>query len=185
MKLTLGACCVILLALNVALIRQNRQLKRQAALPPPALELPAGTSVPELKGFDPSGKPIDLAYGKDPRKVLVLVYSPTCKFCAENWPQWWDLISSLDGNAVRPVAVDVTSSSTSDFVAEHRLNNVPVMNQIEPVSRIRYHFQITPQTMLVDPNGNVEKVWSGVLDSAALKELKKRTGSKQSAQASL
>jgi peroxiredoxin len=180
-NIALGACCVVLLAMNVALIRQNRQLKKQASLPPPALELPAGTAVPDLKGFDLSGKPVEVDYGKDSRKVLVLVYSPTCKFCAENWPRWWDLMSSLNRSAVRPVAVDVTSSSTQDFLAEHRLSDFPVMNQIEPTARIRYRFQLTPQTMLIDTDGKVEKVWSGVLDSSAVEELKRRTGSKQSA----
>lgn len=180
-NIALGACCVVLLGINIALVRQNRQLKAQASLPAPALELPAGMSVPDLKGFDLGGKPVELDYGKDPRKVLVLVYSPTCSFCAENWPRWWDLMSALNRDAVRPVAVDVTSSTTAVFLSEHKLNDFPVMNQVDPVARMRYRFQLTPQTILVDQSGKVEKVWSGVLNAAAVEELKQRTGATKAA----
>lgn len=182
-NVALGASCIVLLAMNVALLRQNRQLKAQISLPPPALELPAGTSVPDLKGYDLSGRPVELAYGKDVRKVLVLVYSPTCSFCTKNWPMWQDLLSGLNRGAVRPVAVDVTNSSTPAFLIEHRLNDLPVMTQVDPTARIRYRFQLTPQTILVDDTGKVEKVWSGVLDNAAVQELRQRTGSNAPASA--
>lgn len=182
-NIALGACCIALLAMNVALIRQNRQLKTQVSLPSPALEVPAGTSVPDLKGYDLSGRPVKLDYGKDPRKVLVFVFSPTCSFCTENWPKWWNLISALNREAVRPVAVDVTSSSTAVFVTEHRLKDVPVINQVDPPARIQYRLQLTPQTILIDQAGKVEKVWSGVLNSAAVEELKQRTGSNAPASA--
>jgi len=182
-NIALVACCIVLLAINIALVRQNQQLKAQVSLPPPTMQVSAGTKVPDLKGFDLGGKPVEVAYGQDPRKVLVLVYSPTCHFCDENWPRWWDLMSALDRNAVRPVAIDVTSSSTAVFLAEHRLNNVPMMNQVDPTARINYHFQLTPQTILIDPTGKVEKVWSGVLDHSALEELKQRTGTSKTASA--
>ena len=182
-NIALVACCIVLLAINIALVRQNQQLKAQVSLPPPTMQVSAGTKVPDLKGFDLGGKPVEVAYGQDPRKVLVLVYSPTCHFCDENWPRWWDLMSALDRNAVRPVAVDVTSSSTAVFLAEHRLTNVPMMNQVDPTARINYHFQLTPQTILVDPTGKVEKVWSGVLDHSAVEELKQRMGASKTASA--
>lgn len=180
-NIALGACCVVLLGINIALVRQNRQLKEQASLPSPVLEVQAGSSVPDLKGFDLGGKPVELDYGKDSRKVLVLVYSPTCSFCTQNWPNWWDLMSSLNHDAVRPVAVDVTSSTTAVFVTEHKLNDITVMNQVDPVAKMRYRFQLTPQTILVDSTGKVEKVWSGVLNSAAMDELRQRSGSNKPA----
>ena len=124
-NITLGACCLVLLGINIALVLQNRQLKAQISLPPPVLELPAGTNVPDLKGFDLGGKPIEVDYGKDRRKVLLLVYSPTCGFCAQNWPKWWDVMSSLNRDAVLPVAVDVTSTTTAVFVAELSWQDMP------------------------------------------------------------
>ena len=55
----LSACCVVLLAANIALIHQNSQLKAQLSLPPPVMEAAAGTLVPDLRGVDLEGKPVE------------------------------------------------------------------------------------------------------------------------------
>jgi|SRR5215471_10658917 len=171
------ACCLLLLGINFALLRQNRAMKTQLSAPPIGLEAEPGAAVPDLKGYDISGKPLAIGYGPDSRKVLVFVFSPTCSFCGENWPKWWDIMPALNRQAVRPVAVDVTATSTQAFLADHRLTDMPVMLQVDPVARIGYRIQITPQTILVDRDGRIEKVWSGVLNQSALVEIEKRTGS--------
>jgi len=170
---------------NVALIRQNRELKNQMSLPQAALEAAPGTQVPDLKGYDVDKKALALAYGQDPRKVLVLVFSPTCHFCDENWPRWRQLVPELDPDAVRPIEVDVTSTTTADFASQHQLGDVPVIVQVDPAARIGYRFQLTPQTILVDRHGKVEKVWSGVLNDSAMAEIKQRAGVKKSLSAVL
>ena len=60
-SIAIGSCCVALLVLNVALVRQNRQLKAQLSLPAPSLEVPVGTKLPDLKGFDLNGKPAGIS----------------------------------------------------------------------------------------------------------------------------
>lgn len=175
-------CSAVLLGLNLLLVRQNRQLKAQLALPPAAYELPTGSQVPDLNGFDFQGAPFRLAFGQDPRKALIFVYSPTCGFCAKNWPQWWKLMPGLDPASVRPVAVDVTSTSTAGFLIEHRLNGMPVLMQVEPNARMKYRFQLTPQTILVDSAGRVERIWSGVLSDGAVAELQQLAGSRKMSQ---
>jgi len=180
----ISACCVVLLAANVALIRQNRQLKEQLALPPPVLEAAAGAQMPDLRGVDLEGKPVEVLYGKDSRKVLVLVFSPTCPFCDQNWPKWQQVIASLDRSAVRPVLVDVTSTTTAGFVSQHQLSSLPVILKADPRATVDYHMHLTPQTILVDPNGKVEKVWTGVMTDSAVADLKQRTGGSKTASAS-
>jgi hypothetical protein len=170
---TLIACCVLLLGINIALIRQNRALKAQLSGPPAGLEVEPGAAVPDLKGFDMNGKPLSIDYQQDHRKVLVLVFSPTCRFCVENWPKWWGLVATLDRGAVRPVGVDITSSASTAFLAEHRMSDMPVILQVDPKSRVDYRFQITPQTILVNGSGRVEKAWSGVLDDTAVAEIER------------
>jgi AhpC/TSA family len=183
-KFAISGCCLLLLAVNIALIRQNQQLKAQLSLPPPALEASAGTQMPDLKGFGPDGKPVEVLYGKDPRKVLVLVFSPTCAFCEENWPKWERVISSLDRSMVRPVGVDVTSTAQAPFLAQHQLTGLPVFVKVDPTAVVNYRFQLTPQTILVDHAGKVEKVWTGVLNDSAVTELKQRLGGSKTASAS-
>jgi peroxiredoxin len=183
-SLAISACCVVLLGVNIALVRQNRQLKAQLSQPPPALELATGTQMPDMRGFDPDGKPVEVLYGKDPRKVLVFVFSPTCPFCEQNWPKWEQVISSLDRSAVRPVGVDVTSTSKAPFLSQHQLTGLPVFEKVEPKAMMNYHFQLTPQTILLDPDGKVEKVWTGVMTDSAVADLKLRMGGSKTASAS-
>jgi len=179
----ISGCCLLLLAANIDLIHQNSQLKARLALPPPQLEASLGAQMPDLKGFDLAGKPVEVSYGKDPRKVLVLVYSPTCPFCEQNWPKWEGMIASLDRSAVRPVAVDVTSTSSEGFVQQHRLASLPVFQKINPQATVSYRLQLTPQTILVDATGKVEKVWTGVLNDSAVADLKQRLGERKTATA--
>jgi len=180
-NVAISACCIILLATNIALIHQNRQLKAQLSQPPPALEAAAGTQMPDLRGFDPDGKPVEVLYGKDPRKVLVLVFSPTCAFCEQNWPKWEQVISSLDRGVVRPVGVDVTSTATAPFLTQHQLTALPVFLKVDPQATVNYRFQLTPQTILVDRAGKVEKVWTGVLNDSAVADLKQRLADSKTA----
>jgi peroxiredoxin len=180
-NVAISACCVVLLAANIALLRQNRQLKAQMSLPPPTLEAAAGAQMPDLKGFDPDGKPVEIDYGKDPRKVLVLVFSPTCPFCEQNWPKWEQVISSMDRSVVRPVGVDVTSTSKAPFLAQHQLTGLPVFEKVEPKVMMDYHFQLTPQTLLIDGDGKVEKVWTGVMNDSSVADLKQRLAGNKTA----
>jgi len=177
----LSACCVVLLAANIALIHQNSQLKAQLSLPPPAMEAAAGTQMPDLRGVDLAGKPVEVLYGKDSRKVLVLVFSPTCPFCDQNWPKWQQVISSLDRSAVRPVLVDVTSTTTAGFVSQHQLASLPVIVKADPKATVDYRMHLTPQTILVDSAGKVEKVWTGVLNDSSLAEIKQLASTNKTA----
>lgn len=180
----ISGCCLLLLAINIALILQNSRLKAQLSLPPPTLEAATGAQMPDLRGFDLAGKPVQVLYGKDQRKVLLLVYSPTCPFCDENWPRWQQLISSLNRSTVRPVAVDVTSTTSANFVSQHQLAELPVFQKVDPRDVVNYRFQLTPQTILLDHEGRVEKVWTGVLNDSAVAELKQRLGGSKTASAS-
>ena len=177
----ISACCLLLLVANVALIHQNSELKARLTLPPPALEAPAGTQVPSLRGVDLQGKPVEVLYGQDSRKVLVLVFSPTCPFCDQNWPRWQQMISGLDRSAVRPVAVDVTSTTTAGFISQHLPADLPVFLKVDPGITLDYRMQLTPQTILVDRAGKVEKVWTGVLNDSALADVQKRLGENKTA----
>ncbi|MGB8129883.1 MAG: hypothetical protein WCG81_08820 [Candidatus Angelobacter sp.] len=46
---------------------------------------------------------------------------------------------------------------------------------------MNYRFQLTPQTILVDRSGKVEKVWTGVLNDSAVADLELRMGGSKTA----
>jgi hypothetical protein len=76
------------------------------------------------------------------------------------------------------VLVDVTSTTTASFVSQHQLASLPVILKADPKATLDYRLHLTPQTILVDPNGKVEKVWTGVMTDSGVADLKQRTGSK-------
>jgi len=53
---------------------------------------------------------------------------------------------------------------------------MPVIAQADPKALVRYQFRLTPQTILVDAGGRVEKVWSGVLDASSVAEIERMAG---------
>jgi peroxiredoxin len=46
---------------------------------------------------------------------------------------------------------------------------------------LNYRFQLTPQTILLDPDGKVEKVWTGVMTDSSVADLKQRVGGSKTA----
>jgi peroxiredoxin len=48
---------------------------------------------------------------------------------------------------------------------------------------VDYRLQLTPQTILVDASGKVEKVWTGVLKDTDVSELKQRLSGSRAASA--
>jgi peroxiredoxin len=152
-----------LLVLNASLIIQNRSLRRAAGTRSAVLH--PGTIVPSLSGTDIDGQDFTLSYGKDPRKVVFLVFSPRCGICTKNMPNWKAMLQSLDRNAYRVIAVSIISEGVKEYVVQQNMTDVPIIAQIDPKSRVSYEMNVTPQTMLIDSRGKVEKLWIGQLSA--------------------
>jgi peroxiredoxin len=152
-----------LLALNASLIIQNRTLRASGSAGKRSTVLHPGSSVPSLSGTDIDGKNFTLDYGNDPRKVVILVFSPRCGFCTKNMPNWRAITQSLDRNSYRIVAVSIASEGVKDYVGQQKLTDVPIIAEVDPKSRVTYEMNVTPQTILIDSHGKVEKLWTGVL----------------------
>jgi hypothetical protein len=152
-----------LLLVNVMLVRQNKKLKVLAGRPDRALEIKPGTALPQLEGFDGNGVRHSIDYGQDPRKTVLLVLSPRCYACEENMPNWVAIVNGLDRRSFRLAAVSLQSEGFNEYASRHGINRVPVLTKIDPKYRVAYNLALTPQTILIDAGGKVEKVWTGLL----------------------
>jgi hypothetical protein len=152
-----------LLFVNVLLVQQNKKLKVLAGRPDRALEIKPRTAVPTLEGLDSDGASHRIDYGQDPRKTVLLVLSPRCQACEENMPNWEAIINGLDRRSFRLVAVSLQSEGFKEYAGRHGISQVPVLTKIDPKYRVAYNLALTPQTLLIDADGKVEKVWTGVL----------------------
>jgi peroxiredoxin len=153
----------LLLLVNVLLVQQNKKLKILARRPDRSLEIKAGTALPPLEGFDSDGNRQSVDYGHDPRKTVLLVLSPRCPACEENMPNWEAIINGLDRRSFRLAGVSLQSEGFKEFASRRGINQVPTLTKIDPRYRVAYNLALTPQTILIDAEGKVEKVWTGFL----------------------
>lgn len=174
----LAVLILTLLALNVSLVIQNRNLRTAGTAGTRSIALKEGAIVPELSGLGLDGNKITLNYQNDPRKAVMLVFSPSCSYCTDNMANWQAIAQSLDRKQYRIMAVSITTDGVKEYIDQHSLTDVPVIADVEPKSRVSYEMNVTPQTILIDAQGKVEKVWTGVLQNNERTEVEQFLGLK-------
>lgn len=176
--LLLTVLILTLLVLNVSLVVQNRKLRTAGAVGTRSVALKEGSVVPALSGLGLDGNKITLNYQNDPRKAVMLIFSPNCGYCTDNMPNWQAIAKSLDRKQYRILAVSTSNDGVKEYITEHSLPDVPVIADVEPKSRVSYEMNVTPQTILIDSQGKVEKVWTGVLQQDERTEVGRSLGLK-------
>jgi peroxiredoxin len=162
---------VALAVMNVMLLKQNRDAKAAISKASSSPVLSPGRSVPPLHGKTAAGDDMTISYGVDKRKTVLLVFSPGCGFCAENMPSWKRIVSSIDSNAFRMVAVSIVKDGAAQYLKSNDLLNIPSITDLDPGARVRYGMNITPETILIGSDGNVEKVWAGLIQDDDKQEI--------------
>jgi peroxiredoxin len=140
--------------------------------------LKAGKALPTLTGLDTEGRKLTFDYGSEPRKTVLLVFSPRCTYCTENMPNWNAIARGLDAKSFRVVAVSTVSEGVKEYVAEHEFKNVPIIADPDPKNRVSYEMNLTPQTVLIGPDGTAEKVWTGLIQGDERDEIEQYLGVK-------
>jgi len=161
----------VLLFVNVLLVQQNNRLKVLAGRPDRALEVKPGTALPSLEGLDRYGNRQSIGYGQDSRKTILLVLSPQCSACEENGPNLEAIINGLDRQSFRVAAVSLRSKGLNDYSSWRGFDQIPILTNIDPKYRVAYNLALTPQIILIDADGKVEKVWTGLLYGEAKQDV--------------
>lgn len=161
--LLLVAIGFILIIMNSLLIRQNEKLKARVSKLDRSLEIKPGKELPPLEGIDINGDKLAIAYGEDPRKTLLLVFSPNCRFCKENIGGWHEVLKRLDDNLVRVIGISINRDGAKEFAILHKLTDIPVMTEMDAAYRVSYNLNLVPQMILIGADGRVERVWTGKL----------------------
>lgn len=187
--LLIGMATLFMLA-NIFLIKQNLELKAMILETSGPLhntssptagrpaELEVGQTLTALNGVDINGQRTSVAYNQDLRKVVFLSFAPDCDVCEENMPNWEALAKGLDNKSYRVVAVSLVPTGVKEYISHYNLGSIPVLASIDSQDRVTYKLRFTPQTILVSPDGKVEKVWTGAIKGERRKELEKSLGIK-------
>lgn len=162
---------VVLAVTNLLLVRENRGLRALLSERQRSLEPQVGAVVASLSGHDLDGNGFTVDYGQDSRKTLVFVFSTKCRVCDRNWPYWQGIIRSVEKGSFRLVFVNLLSPLSADYIAKYNLARFSVIADLDPKHIVEYNLRLTPQTILINPNGVIEKVWTGVLRGERLEEV--------------
>jgi hypothetical protein len=155
---------VILLASNLALLKQNIELKSRVRLLSTATYLQPGETVPPLRGIGLAGEEVVIRYGPGAPTTVLLVFSPHCSWCRRNMPNWEALAKTARARDWRLVAVSTLPSEVAEYAVRYPfLRRIPIVAEIDPQDQLAYKLQGTPQTIVVSGYGVVERTWIGAL----------------------
>jgi hypothetical protein len=160
--LALGA---VLLLTNVALLKQNVELKSRTSGLRDAGFLQPGDSVPMLRGIGMGGEDVVIRYGPTTSKrTLLMVFSPLCSWCTRNMANWEAIVRATEGRSFRLVAVSTYGPGVAEYVAKHPvLQRAQVIAEIDARDQLTYKLKSTPQTLVIGGDGRIEKAWIGAL----------------------
>lgn len=161
------------IAANVLLLRTTHTLATEYEEYRGRDDLKPGCRLPALTGRDVTGAPLSVSYDGVAQSTVLLVFTPTCPYCKENWPAWSRLMSSARPEQTRIVAVDLSGKADAEYLRAQGLANVPVFTTVDYGSGAAYKLQRVPTTLLISAKGTVTQVWRGPLDESELATLER------------
>jgi peroxiredoxin len=171
----LFAGTLAILGLNVALVLQNRTLKKEMAAPP-ALLPQVGTKIGQLEGAALDGSRLQVSLVGQSEKTLLFVFSTQCGVCDLNWPKWESIAQSVKGRPLRLVYANIASPLSREYAERYGIGNATVFTQLDPRYEAAVNLRLTPLTILLGSDGEVEHVWVGLLEGQQLLELQRTLG---------
>lgn len=122
----------------------------------------ASYSEPELLDFNNS----------DGRSTVLLLFSPNCSFCASNLPLWAAIRKEIDSRKYRVVTLATTAASVyspknivDKMIPYRKSLGDDVLVVENPKALRRNKLSTVPQTVIIDTDGRVERIWVGKISS--------------------
>jgi hypothetical protein len=162
---------IVLLVLNVLLLRQNSRVRALAATRYSFSVAKGSVFLPPIRGVGIQGEKLAVTFGRDPRKTLLLVFSPGCDFCELNWPHWRRIAVGAEEDAVRLVYICLSSTLTADYAKSHGIQGGIVLARLDFTTDRELGLHLTPQTILLTSEGEVEHAWSGLLSEEEVADI--------------
>ena len=173
---------LILCVVNLLLIKQNLDLRKQLAAGGRTIDLTTnflqpGDVVAPVTATDLDGRPYQLDYKKDGRQRLLLFFSPNCPYCQQQSPLWRDLLDKVDSNRFTVIGV-VSDREDKRLVSAHA-DGAGYFKTKTPLPLVffdreslgSYKLSATPTTLLINEDGRVEHAWVGKWDETSTMEV--------------
>ena len=145
--------------LNLILTSQVIQLRQKPGASTTEARLEIGARAPAVNAKTLGGEPVSVAPSGSNLPVILYVFSPRCVWCARNIDNAKALAGATGGRYTF-VALSLADEGVEEYVAEHDID-FTVYRGVSARARADYLLGQTPQTIVVSPDGRVEKNWVG------------------------
>jgi peroxiredoxin len=162
------AILVASLSLNVCLIVRVKQIEsglrasEVIRLMESRNEIAIGDVIPEFEAAEVDGTHATLALAGGRQPTVIYVFSPTCRWCARNWLN----VNALAGRlreSHRLIGVSLSARQLAEYAQKAKIPfpvySVDMERSLGPGKKL---FSVaTPETLLIDTNGKVQRIWRG------------------------
>ncbi len=155
-NLILLAALAVSGSLNILLSFRVHSLV-SARAPTPRIKV--GLRLEDITGLDPSGDRVTVRFEDSQTPTVILVLRPGCQWCDANMPNWKTLIAEKR-HSFRFVAVSLSPIDFTKYLELNKLNIPGVAPSVEQNPMLN-GVSATPQTIVVEHDGTVRKVWLG------------------------
>lgn len=155
-----GSIVLLLLSvsLNVALAGKVKTLRGALAALKSEASLKVGESITDLNVTDRRGVAQLVRFADVNVPTILYVFSPTCSWCARNKENVRVMAEATRGR-FRVVGLSLTETKLTEYIAEQQIA-FPVYLVPEAL-RVQLKLGGTPQTLVVDTDGRLQKNWRG------------------------
>jgi peroxiredoxin len=150
---------VVSVALNVMLALKIRELTGMQNALRAGRELEIGTEVPPITATRLDGRSETITYADSPRPTVLYVFTPQCVWCARNLENIRTLIDRKGGD-YRFIGISLSKEGLEKYVADYQLT-FPIYTDIPKEAGEAYKMGVTPQTVVISPQGKVLQNWPG------------------------
>jgi peroxiredoxin len=172
---------VVVMAVEIfLLVQENRKLRLALKAPRgPFKILNPDEKVPPLVGVDLDSKETKVEFPSSEQTVLFW-FSATCPSCEHNVEIWNEFYRGHRSANLRFFGVTSAGrEETAEFAKKFQIE-FPVLIVSDLSLLDMYRVEVIPQTMLIDANGVVRKVWPGPLSEIYKKEIEEMLASSKS-----
>ena len=175
----LAVSCLVLAALVVALVMQNRSLKSRlehaSAAEPSAPRFHQGDVVAPIDVVEDGGGTKTIRFGEGEKRTVLLVFSSECPACRETLPVWREILKTPPDPGVRIVGIqtDRLDPNPAKQGVPAAAYPFPVYGYKRPANDPLEKVPFIPAVVVVDLKGVVSTALFGVPskdDQARLKD---------------
>lgn len=118
-----------------------------------------GSRVPSFWAYDLRGHRVRIPEPMGDQ--LILVFSPSCQACADNWPAW-DRVAAVASKAgVQVIYLNLTRELPLVFAIRHPM--LLIYSEPDPRVVVDLKLVLTPETLVVDRSRTIVGAWIGTL----------------------